>query len=84
MQWTSKALFICSVDFLVRIASTRSNAKTVVQAEHIHPIGFLVWSLKTVAVRTGIATVSHRPIQDASLVDHKLYHYRVFNVLPRT
>ena len=61
LQYISKSLFICSVDFLVRIASTRSNAKTVSQTEHIHAIGFLVWSLKTVAVRTGIAIVSHRP-----------------------
>src|ERR1700758_4040129 len=28
-----------------------------------------VWSLKTVAVRTGIAIVSHVPIQDASLAE---------------
>jgi hypothetical protein len=69
LQCISKSLFICSVDFLVRIASTRSNSKTVSQPEHIHAIGFLVWSLKTVAVRTGIAIVSHSPIEDASPVD---------------
>jgi hypothetical protein len=69
LQCISKSLFICSVDFLVRTASTRSNAKTVSQAEHFHAIGLLVWSLKTVAVRTGIAIVSHGPIQDASLAE---------------
>jgi len=69
LQCISKSLFTCSVDFLVRTASTRSNAKTVSQAEHFHAIGLLVWSLKTVAVRTGIAIVSHGPIQDASLAE---------------
>jgi len=69
LQCISKSLFICSVDFLVRTASTRSNAKTVSQAEHFHAIGLLVWSLKTVAVRTGMAIVSHGPIQDASLAE---------------
>ena len=78
MQCISKSLFICSVDFLVRIASTRSNAKTVSQAEHSHAIGLLVWSLKTVAVRTGMAIVSHRPIQDTSPVDFKLHHYQTW------
>jgi len=53
---------------LVRIASTRSNAKTVSQSEHFHAIG-LFWSLKTVGVRAGMAIVSHKPIQDASYVD---------------
>jgi len=71
LQCISKSLFICSVDFLVRTASTRSNAKTVSQTEHFHAIGLLVWSLKPVAVRTGMAIVSHRPIQDASSVDSR-------------
>ena len=66
LQCVSKSLFICFVDFLVRTASTRSNAKTVSQTEHIHSIGLLVSSLKTVAVRTGMAIVSHRADQDAS------------------
>ena len=60
----------------MRTASTRSNEKTVSQAEHFHTIGLLVWSLKTVAVRTGMETVSHRAIQDASPVDFKLHHYQ--------
>src|SRR6476661_3937736 len=64
----SSAFAACSVDFLVRIASTRSNPKIVSQSEHFHAIG-LFWSLKTVAVRAGMAIVSHRPIQDASHVD---------------
>ena len=72
MQCISKSLFICSVDFLVRIASTRSNAKTVSQTEHFHAIGLLVWSWKTVAVRTGMAIVSHRPESIASPVKFKL------------
>ena|ERR1700722_7522576 len=65
LQCVSKSLFICFVDFLVRTASTRSNTKTVSQTEHIHSIGLFVSSLKTVAVRTGMAIVSHRPVQDA-------------------
>src|SRR6266849_3416510 len=76
LQCISKSLFILSADLLVRISSTRSNAKTVSQTEHIHAIGLWVWSLKTVAVRTGTAIVSHKPIQDASPVDFKLHHYR--------
>jgi hypothetical protein len=45
---------------------TVQREKTVSQSEHFHAIG-LFWSLKTVGVRAGMAIVSHKLIQDASL-----------------
>src|SRR5258708_27060643 len=81
LQCISNSLFILSVDPLVRISSTRSKAKAVSQTEQAHAIGLLVWSLKTVAVRTGMAIVSHRAEHFGRLVNFKLHHYRPLSSL---
>src|SRR5579883_2828292 len=76
LQCISKSLFILSADLLVRISSARSNAKGVSQTEHIHAIGLFVWSLKTAAVRTGIAIVFHGTVTFASPVGLIVHHCR--------